>query len=93
MTAAFLAPEILKPRRTQFRVPHRVLNVFVAQVGLQRPSVVSPVSQCVAAGVPKHVRVNALELSCFASARDHLGEAGCGKRRTTLGGEHKRRIG
>src|SRR5690348_10382039 len=65
----FLAPEILKPRRTQFCVAHRVLNVFVAQVGLQRPSVVPSVRQCVTAGVPKDVRVNALELSCFASVK------------------------
>jgi hypothetical protein len=36
----FLVPEIPKPSWTQFRVPDRVLNVFVAQVGLQRPCVV-----------------------------------------------------
>jgi hypothetical protein len=60
MTAAFLAPEILKPNGTQLGVPQRMLNVFVTQVGLQRPSVVPPVRQCVTAGVPKHVRVNAL---------------------------------
>ena len=49
----FLAPEIPKPSWTQFRVPDRVLNVFVAQVGLQRPCVVPSVRQCVAAGVAK----------------------------------------
>ena len=33
-------------------VAHRVLDVFVTQVGLQRPGVVSSVGQRVAAGVP-----------------------------------------
>jgi hypothetical protein len=64
----FLAPEIPKPSWTQFRVPDRVLNVFVAQVGLQRPCVVPSVRQCVAAGVPKHVRVNACERFMMAAA-------------------------
>jgi hypothetical protein len=67
----FLAPEILKPRRTQFCVAHRVLNVFVAQVGLQRPSVVPSVRQCVTAGVPKDVRVNFVgEAGALADAFD-----------------------
>jgi hypothetical protein len=35
-----------------------VLDVFVSEVGLQRPGVVSPVGQRIAAGVPEHVDVN-----------------------------------
>jgi len=38
-------PEVLKPRRTQFRVSDRVLNVLVAEIGLQRPSVVPLIRQ------------------------------------------------
>jgi hypothetical protein len=37
--------------------------------GPARASVVAPVSEGIAAGVSKHVRVNALELGCFPSAR------------------------
>jgi hypothetical protein len=38
-------PEILEPRRSEFRIAHRVLDVFVAEVSLQRPSVVPSVRQ------------------------------------------------
>ena len=38
-------PEVLNPRRTQFRVSDRVLNVLVAEIGLQRPSVVPLIRQ------------------------------------------------
>jgi hypothetical protein len=57
-----LAPEILKTRRTQFGVPNRMLNVFVAEVSLQRAGVVSSVREGIATGVTKHVGVNAREL-------------------------------
>jgi hypothetical protein len=46
-----LSPEILKPRSAQLGVPHCVLNVFVAQVRLQRPCVVALVGKRIAAGV------------------------------------------
>ena len=36
-----LTPEILESGRGQFGVPHGVLNVFVAQVGLESPRVVT----------------------------------------------------
>ena len=34
-----LPPEILEPRRRQFSVTHRMLDVTVAEVSLQRPSI------------------------------------------------------
>jgi hypothetical protein len=50
-------PEIFEPRRRQFGVAHRVLDIFVAEIRLQRPGVVAFVGERVAAGVPQHVRV------------------------------------
>ena len=41
------APEILKPRRRQLCIAHRVLNVAVAEVSLQRSRIVSSVGQCI----------------------------------------------
>jgi len=53
-----------------------MLNIFVAQVGLQRPGIVPPVGQRKAARMAQHVRMNAeLELGLEANPRDHLGEA------------------
>ena len=52
-----LAPKILEPRRRQLGVAHRVLDVAVAEVRLQRSRVVSLVCQRITTGVPKHVRV------------------------------------
>ena len=50
MTAAFLAPEILKPHRTQFGVSHRVLDILVAEVVLQGSGIVAVIGELVAAG-------------------------------------------
>ena len=54
---ALTAPEILEPRRRKLGVAHRVLDVAVAEIGLQGARIVSLVRQRVAAGVPEHVRV------------------------------------
>src|SRR3954470_18330582 len=51
-------PKILEPSRRQLRIANRVLNIPVAQVGLQRPRVVSPVGQGVAASMSQHMRVS-----------------------------------
>jgi hypothetical protein len=47
-----LAPKILEPRRRQLGVPDRVLNVAVAQVSLQRTSIVPLVGKRITTGVP-----------------------------------------
>jgi hypothetical protein len=89
---ASFAPKILKPHRRQLRVAHRVLDVLVPEVRLQRPGVVSLIGQRIAASVPQHVGVALeAELGRFPSPNNHLGEASGGKRRPTLGREHKRR--
>jgi hypothetical protein len=52
-----LAPEIFKPSRRQFRVSHRMLDVLVSEVILQRAGIVTGVRQRVATGMTEHVRV------------------------------------
>ena len=38
------SPEILKPRRRQLSVSHRVLDIAMAEIHLQSPGVVAPVA-------------------------------------------------
>ena len=76
MCGASASPEILEPRRRQFGVAHRVLDIAVPEVGLQRARVVPLVGQGVAAGVPEHVRVRLeAELGLDPRSLDHAGEA------------------
>ena len=39
-------------------VANRVLDVLVPEISLKRPGIVAPVSQQIAAGMPKHVRMD-----------------------------------
>ena len=58
---------LVEPRRAQFSVTHRVLNILVPKVGLQRPCVVAPVRQCEPPRMAQHVRMHAeLELGLLA---------------------------
>jgi hypothetical protein len=50
-------PEVLEPRRGQFGIAHRMLDVAVPEIRLQSSRVMSPVGKPIAAGVPQHVRV------------------------------------
>ena len=50
-----LAPEILEPVRRKLGVAHGVLDVAMAEPGLQRPRVVAGVGQGIATCVPEHV--------------------------------------
>jgi hypothetical protein len=51
-----LSPEVLEPGRRHLGVPHRVLDVAVSEVGLQRPGVVARIGEGKAAsgndGIP-----------------------------------------
>ena len=49
-------PKIIKTRRRQFRIADGMLDILVAEVGLQGASVMPLVGRRVAGGVPKHVR-------------------------------------
>mgnify|MGYP003382024122 CR=1 FL=1 len=59
-------PEPLEPVRRKLRVPHRVVDVLVSKVMLQRPGVVAIVGQLEPAGVPEHVRVGVAGNETFA---------------------------
>jgi hypothetical protein len=52
------SPEVFEACRRQFGITHRVPNVAVAKVSLKRLGIVSLTCECVAAGVPQHVRVD-----------------------------------
>ena len=43
-----ISPKVFKTRWRQFRIPNRMLNIFVAEIGLQRPGIMPPVGQRVA---------------------------------------------
>src|SRR5665213_305790 len=69
------SPKVLEPRWRKLGVAH-VLNVPVAEVGLQRACVVALVRQCIAAGMSQHVRVSLEAQSCLdAGALDHACES------------------
>jgi hypothetical protein len=86
-----LPPEVLEPGRRQLGIAHRVLDVAMAEVGLQGAGVVASIGKRKAAGVAQHVRM-CLEIDAGSTpdALDHLGEAGGRERRTTLAHEHER---
>ena len=53
-----LPPEVLEPSRRQLGVSHRVLDVAVAEVSLQRSRIVALVGQRKTTGVAQHVRMS-----------------------------------
>jgi hypothetical protein len=80
-----LSPKVPEPCRRQLRVSHRVLNVSVPEIGLQRPSIVSGIGQRIATGMPQHVGMNPeLEARLEAGPLYHLSEARRTERRATL---------
>src|SRR6476469_4566933 len=52
------SPEVLEPVRRQLGVAHRVLDVAVTEVSLQRSRIVALVGQRKATGVAQHVRMS-----------------------------------
>ena len=71
-----------------------MLNVAVAEVGLQRPRVVALVGQRITAGVPQHVRVRLEgQLGLPARPLDHAGEPSGAERCPAFRGEHEGRLG
>jgi hypothetical protein len=87
-------PKILETRWAQFSVPHRMLNVAVAEISLQRPRVVAFVGQRVAASGPEHMRVRLEgELCLPACTLDHPGKPGGAKGCPALRCEHEGRLG
>jgi len=84
-----VAPEVLEPRRGQLRISNRVLNVAVAEIGLQRARIVPLVGQGITAGVPEHVWVRLEgQLGLPARPLDHAGEASRAERCPAFRGKH-----
>jgi hypothetical protein len=87
---ALLPPEILKPGRRELRIADRVLDVFVTEIRLQRPRIVTLVCQRVPAGMTEHMRVGLeRKLRFVARPFNHAVEARRGEWGGSLGGEHK----
>ena len=86
-------PEVLESIRRHFGVSHRVHDVFVAHVVLERPSVVSVVGELVACGVPEHVRVDReRELCRLPSPSDRFQKPRSRRRASALGHKHISRL-
>ena len=82
---AIWSPEILEAARRQLGVADGVLNVLVAEVGLQGAGVMAFVRQCVSRRMAQHVRVNAeLKPGLHAEPRDHLSKPCRCKRRAAF---------
>jgi hypothetical protein len=58
LSRSYPPPDVLKPARRKRGVVRRRIDGAVAQIGLQRSRIEPLVRQCVAAGMPKHVRVD-----------------------------------
>src|SRR4051794_5746338 len=69
----------------QLRVPNRVLDIPVAEIRLQRPSVVAAIGQGESASMSEHVRMHLdLKLGSLCGSFQHPGKAGSGERRAAL---------
>jgi hypothetical protein len=53
-----LPPEVLEPIRRQLGIAHRVLDVLMAQVGLQGSRIMALIGKGESTGVPQHVRMS-----------------------------------
>ncbi len=88
-----ISPEILKPIRTQFRIAHRVRDVLVPEVLLDRPGVLALAREFEPAGVAQHVGMNREgELGELAGTRNQLPGRRRRHRSFALGHEHIRQI-
>jgi hypothetical protein len=77
-TKGLLTPEILEPGRRQFGVADGMLDVPVAEIGLQRPRVVALIGERIPAGVPQHMRMRLVgELGGPARTLDDAGLPHC----------------
>src|SRR5262245_50862698 len=85
------APEVLEPVRRQLSVAHRVLDVLVPEICLQRARVVASIGELEPAGMAKHVWVDREgHASTLADAPEQGIEALGRHRSTSLGREYMR---
>src|SRR5580704_12504664 len=79
------APEVFEPVRRQLGVAHGMLDILVAEIGLQSPRIVALVGQREAAGVTQHVGMGLeAELGGLASTLHKPGKARRGEGRAAL---------
>ncbi len=70
MTFGSILPKALEPVRAQFRIAHRVRDVLVPQVLLDRARVLTLAGELEPTGMPQHVRMDGEgELRELAGAR------------------------
>jgi hypothetical protein len=68
-----------------------MLDVAMSKISLQRPRIMSGISQRKAAGMARHVWMRLeIEAGGGAGPLDHLGEAGSRERRAALAYKHER---
>ena len=73
---------------------HRVLDIAMSEVGLQRPRIMPSVRQSETARMPQHVGVRfEWQLGHLFCPLDHPDEPGIAERRATLRREHEGRPG
>src|SRR5262249_41607181 len=88
-----IVPEVLEAGRRQLSIAHCVLDVAVAQIGLQRPGIDALIGELEAACVPQHVRMNReAEIGGNPKPRDHLTKPRGREGRPPFAGEDERRL-
>ena len=81
-----ITPKILKPPRRQVRVFHRVLNVPMPQVELDRARILVHLGQLIPTRMPELVRMHwKAQGSYLARLGDHLADTRIGQRAFALG--------
>ena len=87
--ALSFSPEIPKPRRRQFRIAHRVLDIPMPEISLQGSGVVSLIGKRLTAGVAQHVRMGLEQDALISRPVDHPGKSCGAKRRPAFQHEHE----
>src|SRR5262249_40752191 len=83
-----ILPEPIEAVRAQLGISHRVRDVAVAEVVLQRAGIDAVIGELEAAGVSEHVRMNGEgKFGQFPSPADHFEEPGPRHRATAFGVE------
>jgi hypothetical protein len=76
--ALSVLPEVAEARWRKLGISNRVLDIAVAEPGLERPRVVSRIRQCVATGMAEHVSMSLdLEASRLRRSLDHAAKPRC----------------
>jgi hypothetical protein len=89
-----ILPKALEPIRTQLGIAHRVRDVFVSEVLLDRARVLALAGELESTGMPEHVRMDREgQFRELAGARNQFSRRRRRHRPFTLGHEHIRRVG